>query len=61
MSQYLILIYDDAAALEDALSARDPRIMQGHADFGDRFEAAVLAGDALQPASSATSIRPDAR
>lgn len=59
MSQYLILIYDDEAALEKAMSERNETIMNGHAEFGRRNAAVIKGGDALQPVSTATSVRTD--
>ncbi len=59
MSQYLILIYDDEAALEKALTERDDTIMKGHAEFGRNNAGAIKGGEALQPVSTATTVRPD--
>ncbi len=59
MSQYLILIYDDEAAWE-AASADVPRtISAGHTAFAETNGAAIAGGNALQPTTTATSIRPD--
>jgi hypothetical protein len=59
MSQYLILIYgnegDYAEAGQDVLD----EVMQGHIAFGEKNAAAVQGGNALQPTSTATTVRPD--
>ncbi len=59
MSQYLILIYGDAEAEERMLTERNDAIMQGHLDFGARNRAAIVGGEALQPPSTATTVRVD--
>jgi hypothetical protein len=59
MSQYLILIYDDEAAYENAGEERNGQIMTGHQAFGERNGAAIAGGNALQPTSTATTVRPD--
>jgi hypothetical protein len=59
MSQYLILIYDDEAAWEAAGEDVGGKIMAGHMAFGEKNAAAVAGGNALQPTTTATSIRPD--
>jgi hypothetical protein len=62
MSQYLILIYEDelfyAQATPDVLDG----VMQAHNRFAEQVTglgAKVLAGNALQPTSTATTIRND--
>ncbi|WP_308465663.1 YciI family protein [Rathayibacter soli] len=56
MSQYLILIFEDDNMVEvagtDVVSA-------GYQEFMARNQAALRGGIALEPASMATSIRPD--
>jgi hypothetical protein len=59
MSQYLILIYDDEAKLEQMMSERNDVIMAGHGAFAEKNGPAILGGNALQPVSTATSVRPD--
>lgn len=55
MTQYLVLIYNDEAALED-----DPTAMTAeHGRFAAEHGAALRGGNALEPSSTATSIRPD--
>ena len=55
MSQYLVLIYGDPTY--EAGSSDD--VMKGHQVFGEQNGAAITGGNALQPSSTATSIRPD--
>ena len=60
MAEYLVLIYGDEAA-----SAADPRTSDGtmlkeHVVFQERNGASLRGGNALQPASTATTIRRDA-
>ncbi len=59
MSQYLILIYGDesgyANAGEDVLN----EIMEGHNNFGEKNADAIQGGNALQPTSTATTVRSD--
>ncbi|HEU5267758.1 MAG TPA: hypothetical protein VFU35_13705, partial [Jatrophihabitans sp.] len=59
MSQYLILIYDDEAAFQNADETALGRLMQGHNEFGAKNADAVAGGHALQPVATATTIRPD--
>jgi hypothetical protein len=59
MSKYLILIYDDEAAYEKADEATNNRIMAGHQKFGEGNAAALAGGNALQPTTTATTVRPD--
>jgi hypothetical protein len=59
MSQYLILIYDNEAAYEAATEEENGRIMAGHEAFGTKNEAAIAGGNALQPVSTATTVRLD--
>ncbi|MCU1594472.1 MAG: YCII-related protein [Frankiales bacterium] len=55
MSQYLVLIYGDPTY--EAGSSDD--VMKGHMKFGEDFGSKIAGGNALQPTSTATSIRPD--
>jgi hypothetical protein len=59
MAQYLVLIYNDEAAL-DAAREEDPNaITAEHGRFAAQHGAALRGGYALEPSSTATSIRPD--
>ncbi len=59
MSQYLILIYDDEVAYQEADEERNGHIMSGHQAFGEKNAAAIVGGNALQPTTTATTVRPD--
>ena len=59
MSQYLILIYDDEAAWENAAPETVAHIHQRHTVFAEKNGPAVAGGNALQPTGTATTIRPD--
>lgn len=60
MAEYLILIYGDersrAAADEETMG----QLMKGHQVFGESNAPAIRGGEALQPTTTATSIRTDA-
>ena len=58
MSQYLILIYD-GASYEHSTAEQRRMITDGHVAFGTKYGAAILGGNALQPASTATTVTPD--
>jgi hypothetical protein len=62
MGQYLILIYED----EKAYAEQDPAVwetaMQAHGRFAEQVVehgGKILGGEALQPTSTATSVRGD--
>ena len=60
MSQYMILIYEDEAGYETATPEVYGEIMQAHTDFMAQVEqhgAKLLGGEALQPTSTATTVR----
>ncbi|MFD2091149.1 YciI family protein [Blastococcus deserti] len=60
MSQYMILIYEDEAAYENASPEVLGEVMQAHTDFAAQVEqhgAKLLGGEALQPTGTATSVR----
>jgi len=59
MAEYLILIYSDETARDTPESGSSDEIMKGHQRFGERNAAALRGGNALQPTSTATSLRPD--
>lgn len=59
MSQYLILIYDNEASWVNAGEGVSDQLMEGHNAFGASNEKAIAGGNALQPTSTATTVRPD--
>ena len=64
MSEYLVLIYSDEASWENVDPASAGEMMgkmaEEHRVFGETNGAALRGGNALQPTSSATSLRRDA-
>ncbi len=60
MSEYLILIYGDEQQLPDHTDPSWGPMMVGHQKFGENNTAVLRGGNALQPSSTATSIRPAA-
>lgn len=59
MSQYMILIYEDPKGWETAGEEVFAQVMKGHQVFGETNAAAIRHGEALEPPSTATSIRSD--
>jgi hypothetical protein len=59
MSQYLILIYEDENGYANATPEKWNEVMAGHTEFGEKNAAAVAGGNALQPTSTATTVRQD--
>lgn len=59
MAQYLILIYEDEAAWDEAGEEVAEQFSKDHAAFGQVHDAVLRGGNALQPTSTATSVRPD--
>ncbi|MDT7742605.1 MAG: hypothetical protein QOE59_1683 [Actinomycetota bacterium] len=59
MSQYLILIYEDEAAWATAEQAHASQIMGDHQTFGEKNAAVLRGGNALEPTTTATSLRSD--
>jgi hypothetical protein len=59
VAQYLILIYDDEAAFENADAETVARIMQGHQQFVADNAHAIRDGNRLQPTATATAVRHD--
>jgi hypothetical protein len=59
MSQYLVLIYDDETAWESAPPETRDQIHAGHSAFAEKNGAAIAGGNALQPTTTATTVRPD--
>jgi hypothetical protein len=60
MPNYLLLIYDDERQWETATEADTADMMQRHGEFAKQVPEGggkILAGDALQPTSAATSVR----
>ena len=59
MAEYLVLIYEDEHAMEQADPSAWQTMMDGHTAFGDKHGSSIRGGNALQPAGTATSIRGD--
>lgn len=59
MSQYLILIYEDESAWANAGETQAGQIMADHATFGEKNATALRGGNALEPTTTATSLRSD--
>ncbi len=59
MAEYLVLIYEDESAIQGASSEALEAMMEGHQAFGAAHGASIRGGNALQPASTATSLRGD--
>ena len=60
MSQYLVLIYEDEASYETASPEVYGEVMQAHNDFSagvEQLGGKIVGGEALQPTTTATSIR----
>jgi hypothetical protein len=57
MSQYVILIYENESAYADADAETVSGIHKGHQVFAEKRGASIRAGEALQPVSTATSLR----
>jgi len=57
MAEYLVLIYQDESADTDDDSRE--KITKGHMRFGEQHGPALRGGNALQPASTATTVRGD--
>ncbi len=57
MAQYLVLIYEDESAWASAAPNAYGQVLEDHNLFGQRNREALRGGSALQPASTATSIR----
>ena len=60
MSEYLVLIYDSEAAWANAGPDDVARIHQAHGRFAEANGGAMRGGNALQPTSTATSLRHEA-
>jgi len=62
MSQYLILIYEDEAAWADPTPEVWEAAMQAHGRFSEQvveLGGKIVGGEALQPTTTATTIRGD--
>ena len=59
MSQYLILIYENEADYANGGEEVYGEVMQAHNKFAENNGKAMQGGNALQPTSTATSIRTD--
>lgn len=59
MSQYLILLYEDEAATARMSEAELGELLAAHGEFMAEAGDARLGGNALQPTSTATTIRSD--
>ena len=62
MSEYLILIYGDEQAYAATDDAFDLQLMEAHNRFAEQIVeqgAKMVGGQALQPTSTATSVRSD--
>ena len=57
MAEYLVLIYEDEAEYGNADAQVFDEVMKAHNDFGSTYGASIRGGNALQPPSTATSIR----
>jgi hypothetical protein len=59
MAQYLILLYEDEAAYASGGQEVWDQVYEDHTKFAQNNAAAIKGGNALQPTSTATSIRSD--
>jgi hypothetical protein len=57
MSEYLILIYGDETSWAAAADAMTDEVMAGHNAFAQKYGDKIKGGEALQPTTTATSIR----
>lgn len=57
MAKYAILIYEDEAGYAAGGPELYSRVLQDHMAFAERAGAAIIGGEALQPTSTATSVR----
>ena len=56
MAQYLVLIYEDEAGWA-AGGAATQAVSKAHTEFGQKYADVLLGGNALQPTSTATTLR----
>jgi len=59
MAEYLVLIYEDETTWDNVEPELSGKIMAEHQSFGERHAKAICGGNALQPTSTATSVRKD--
>ena len=59
MAEYLVLIYEDETGYAEGGEAVSNTAMQEHGKFGENNGTSLRGGNALQPASTATTIRHD--
>jgi hypothetical protein len=57
MSEYLLLIYGDETHWKNPNPELGDKMMKGHAEFGERNGHLIRGGNALQPTSTATTVR----
>ena len=57
MAEYLVLIYEDENAWNNADPETSQQIMKEHEVFGEQNGPALRGGNALQPTGTATSLR----
>jgi hypothetical protein len=57
MAQYLVLIYEDENGYATADQKVFDEVMQAHGAFAEAVGAQLVGGNALEPTSTATSIR----
>ncbi len=60
MAEYLVLIYEDEASWANAEPEVFQEMLGRHQKFGEAFAPSLRGGNALQPTSTATTIRSDA-
>lgn len=59
MGQYLVLLYEDEKSYERADAAELQSVLEAHKAFQAKYGEKIVGGNALQPTSSATTIRAD--
>ncbi len=59
MAQYLALIYEDEAQWVNADEATYTKVLNAHNEFGAKHKESIKGGDALQPTTTATTLRTD--
>ena len=59
MSKYLLMLFEEEAGYANADEATLNSVMAGHEAFDDYAKDRVLGGNALQPTTTATTVRPD--
>jgi hypothetical protein len=57
MAEYLVLIYDNEARFAESDAVKLGKMNDGHAAFQAKHGAALRGGNALQPTTTATTIR----